>query len=463
MTKRTFWGTVKEKFSSNNETQASEATNLHDRLNNIQGSGWGSTFIKNMFGERILTPHEEMETARKIYFYNSLVEAASDGLRDFAFAGDVWIESDNKSLEIFGANFLRDSGIRENCEQIFSDLINFGNCYLEPVRLDSKQYKQGITHYLHYPYPERVFHDYDKNGNVTGYIVRVPNEQYTGAQQHTIRYVGDQMKSVRGYKASKDEFEHIKRKVGTIPSYGRGQLATIVNDAEVMLEVERSMGVIVRNKAIPRKIITSENLGSREQLKLKSQLNSVKDTENVLLNIPVTVHDLSYAGKELNFTPISDHLKRKLTVHIAPEFLIHGENTNRATSKEQREAFMLRVKSMRSVLKDWIHTQVRKAITGYEGLQGTFEVKFGEFDIGEKTESRQLAVDLWVQGLVTLDEARNMLDLEAPDEEIQGAYKWELDPEPTVQNAIEKTIQGSLEGKKERETTHKDTEDNQAK
>lgn len=426
--------TAASKVLPQGENTTEEEFNLFQQLKDKMAGGWKSQFLTDIYKERILDPHQEMATARKILLYNAWAQAGVRTLVNFLFSGEVYVESENRATQQFLNSYLEDSNLEELTPQIFEDLIAFGNFYAEPisVKLSRGIYRgESIMHYEHVPHPERIYHVYNRSGDVQHYILETPQQQRVpGANQHYISYNGQEKRSVYGVKIEKSDLVHCKMGISQIPSYGRGLLATVINDHEVLLEIERAMAIIARYKAVPKKLISVKNddAGQATQA-LIDKMNNLGDDENPITNAETDVQDLSYAGKDVNFAPITDYLKRKHTVAIAPEFLIHGEDTNRATSKEQREAFLLQAKSIREPARKFIRGELKRALRAYPELNAPFTVNFGDFDVGEETETREFALKAYQMGLLKLGDAQEMLGLER-DEELGDAYQFELMGQP---------------------------------
>jgi len=399
-----------------------ESTNLLHELNKRKFGSWKSKFISDIYQERIMYPHEEMEASKKAFMYNAFIQAAVNSLRDFITGGELKASSEHKPTEDWINEQLRKTGLGVILQtRLASDITVYGNFYVER-HFNGK----NLVAYSYVSVPEKIYHDLDNKGMLKRYIQELPAEQLRGTNFVTIQYYGDRRRTVKGIEIAKNKLSHIKMGVSNIECYGRGPVASVVNDFEILVEVERAMAVIARYKAIPKKLLMLQNAnGPKDAQFLANQLSNVGDDENPISPFEIQIGDLSYSGKDLNVQPIVDYLKRKMTVALAPSFMIHGEETRYANSKEQRISFELRINTIRSVLSQQIKKEIRLIAKSYNKQLREFEVEFGTYDIGQKDEDRLAAVNLFNAGVITLNEARELLDLEE-DKENGEFYSFEL-------------------------------------
>lgn len=412
---------VKEKLGL-----AQEETNLFDMIRQGGFGGWQSQFIRDIYHERVMYPHEEMKAAQKIYLYNGHLQAAVNTYCNFLTGGEGQYVSKNPRLQVFLNRWYRDCNLKALTQYIFQDTVKLGNWYAERFEKDGK-----VVWYEYIPTPERMYHALDDQGMIEFFVLELPPEQLRDGEFVTIKYYGDNRKAIRGIKLERSKIAYVKMGVNTIPSYGRGKLAGIVNDGKVILEVERAMAVTARYKSIPKKHINFPGAAPKQVENWQLQFNQLEDYENPMTNAPagMTINDMSYNGKELNFQPMLDYLKRKMTVAVCAEYLIHGEDTNRSTSREQKVGMMLNAKSEREPVKLFLINEARRAIAqlivANPELNGEFDFEFGSFDTGEEDEKKKLALDQFQKGAITHGELREILGYE-PDHSIADFYSFDL-------------------------------------
>lgn len=426
-----FWQKpVKQVVEQSKTNKTKENLTIRDLLNGTV-SGWRSKFLTNIYKDTTMYPHEEMLRATKSYRTNSLIYAAANTMRDFIVGGDYKITADDKNSQDFLNNFFEQSNLKNYVPDIVLDLINAGNSYLERINSSLKTLPYV---YSYIPTPERMYIDYDfDKDRIKRYVQEIPAETIPNPQikQITINYFGNNKKSIKGIEIPTNKIWHFKMGISTIPIYGRGAVCVVSNDVEVVKEIERAMAVISRYKAIPKKIISLQDDNPRVVDKFKEQINRLEDQENPITNVPVDIKDLTDTNGTITFQPILDYLKRKLTIALAPEYIIHGEDTNRATSKEQRIGFLLRIKSIRDQISTIIEEEFKRVLQMYGYSTDGVKFEFGSFDIGEAQENQNSALQGWNSGLLTLKEARTLYGIEQPTDYDQY-FKWELISTPST-------------------------------
>jgi hypothetical protein len=377
-----------------------------------------------------------MEIARKAFLYNAHVHAGATALSYFLLGGELKVSSKNKLTETYLNEVLRTTGLKSiTMQYLFNDVITTGNFYSE------KMYEGGeIVAYDYIPDSDRMYHDLDDKGMIKSYLQRLPDEQLTGVQYKTIKYYGDRRKAIKGIEIAKNKVFHCKLGCATIPSYGRGLVCCIINDIQIILEVERAIAVIAKYKAIPKKLMQLiKSNGPRDVEEIANALNNVGDDENPIIPFEMKVDDLSYNGKELNFEPILNYLKKKLTVALAPSFLIHGDETTYAVSKEQRVALELKVNAIRAVVSEQLKRELRLIAKSANKSVSDFEIEYGTYDLGQDDEARKSAIEGWNAGIITLNEAREIIGYDE-DADNGEFYSFELKPNATEQTAPGETV-----------------------
>jgi hypothetical protein len=413
---------IKEQVATENITTSA------DWIRNLTRGAIGSfssKFVSDIYKERILFPHEEMNITQKAYAYNSYIASAVKTRANFMTGGMIWVSSDDKGTEEFLNKLIDETSFNRLVEFLGVDLVKAGNFYAERIFDGGK-----IVHYSYFPHPERMYIELDEKGLVKGYLQEVP-EYVSGQNIQTINYYGNRQKSVRGIKIDKNKIFHSRIGVAEIPQYGRGYVACVVNDVKVLLEIERAIAIIARYKAIPKKLFQLD----REQPSMEdgkvaefyaNQLSNMSDLENPFIPEKLKVDDLSYSGKDVNFEPFVNYLKKKITVALAPSFIMHGDETNYAVSDGQLEAFILTVQAERETLSHQIKKELKFLAKTYGKTNlKDFEVKFGEFDLGQTKSKIENNERLFRTNLITLNEARENLGYHE-DKELGDSYFSEI-------------------------------------
>lgn len=387
--------------------------------------GFASKFVTDIYRERILFPHDEMQTAQKAYKYNSYINSAVRTRANFMLGGEISVRSDNPDTEDWLNNMINETGLSRYPQFIGVDATNTGNWYAERIREGKK-----IVYYDYMSHPERMYINVDDKGLVKDYFQEVP-ERWQGTQFKSIKYYGDRRKAIKGIPLPRDKVFHLKLGVAEIPVYGRGPVCCLTNDVEILLAVERSMAVIAHYKGIPKKLIQlkRENQDVADAVKAAelyaNMISNLADEENPVLPEEIKVDDLSYAGKDMNFVPFIDYLKKKITVALAPSFIVHGEETNYAVSRDQKEAWIKEIEAERSLMGMQIKKELKLLADSHGKRVADFEVVFGKFDLGQTEEKIEYASKAFAANLITLNEAREIMGYEE-DNELGDSYSNEL-------------------------------------
>lgn len=399
-------------------TQKEEFANSQDFLRSLLAGnvrGFKNKFVSDIYKERVLFPHEEMEIARKAFRYNSYVASAVRTRGNFMTGGRIEVVSDDEAWADKVNSLLKKTRLSTYPQFVGVDLVNVGNFYCERIYEGGK-----IVGYEYIAHPERMYMNLDEYGLIKGYFQEIPEVSTGGNNFKTLRYYGDRRKTIKGIEIDKNKIFHMKIGAAEIPQYGRGFVACVINDVEILLEIERSIAIISRYKAIPKKLISlnrgEDPSGGKAAEWYANQLNNLSDDEIAVLPEEINATDLSYSGKELNFAPIVDYLKKKITVALAPSFIMHGEETNYAVSRDQKEAFILQVNAERETVENQLKKEVSLLVGSYGMKVPEFRIQFGEFDLGQTQDRLEYARGAFSSNLITLNEARELIGFPEDDE-----------------------------------------------
>ena len=395
-----------------------ESTNLNTLLN----TSIESKFARDIFTRQLRSIHQEKELCKQYYRENSLVHTSIETMSDLIKGDSFIIDTDKRTIKDFiEKNIFYIKGFVEALDVAVREALITGDGYIEKV----KDNKGRVIKYLPIPNSEDIYIDYDYNKDkVIRYIQRVltrgiKKNLVKNAKTFTI-YTLHGAVSVYGIEIPADKLIHIKYGVNSWGVYGRSDIASVLDDLRILETIERSIAVISKYRAIPKKALYIEKREgepplSKEEAELISRtLMNLKDYENPVINRKLGTIDLSFGGSEINLASYIDYLKRKITVCMAPEFLIHGEDVNRATSREQKQTYFLRIASKRYPIEKTITEELKRDINsiGNPELIGDFSFRFGEFDIMLPEEREELIIKKWQAGLITLAEARKELGLD---------------------------------------------------
>ena len=440
-------------------------TNLYDKLRNAFGSS-DSKFAKDIFTLKKKDMHQEFREAKLAYFNNALVHAAVDKKVNIILGDNREIETLNKVMKKFLEDqYMPKKGFDESVVSAVTDAIATGNGYIEKALDGSGK----VVRYIPFFNAEDMYilYDFEKDV-VTGYVQRLltgersKGKQDKNAKNHTV-WTPEGFITVYGKFIPKKNIIHLKYKNNVFGVYGRSDVCATLNAIEILEVIERAIAVIAKYKAVPKKALVRKadehnDLPSDPEMKeISKKLKQMSDFENPILPGLWEVLDLSDGGKDIRLEGYIDYLKRSITISMAPEFLIHGESTNRATSKEQKQLYFIEIEADRKpfelILTKELKTQMEK--TGRKALQGEFTYRFGNFDILLTEEKENITLTRWNDGLLTLNETRKILGL--PPVEDVDVFKWETQQAPAgpgfeklnlPKNENKKKSPGTIEKKK---------------
>lgn len=364
--------------------------------------GYGSFAFKyDIYGDTKLTPHEEMKAIINAYYYNSLINASINTLNKFMIKDGLTVEANDEIVQASIENFIRQSRIDEDLSIATNNFLLTGNTYYEII---------GGKFFV-VPDSSRVYIDFDENLNPIKYIWELPrNAGVEGAKQYQISYYGkNNWGKYPVYGVELKNVLHIKTGFNKIPIYGRSFIASTLNDVSILYEIEKSIGILAKNRAVPKILFILKNASEMKVTQVADYLNSLNDDENAVLSLgeDFEMKDFSFSGKDINMDYMINHIRRKIISGLAPEFLLGlGSEVNRATAKEELTAFILRVSSLRSEFLKPIKSYIAKQLNISEGA---FDLKFGNFEFKDEAQEKAYYLNLYNSGVITKNELREQL------------------------------------------------------
>jgi len=426
---------------------AKENITLFQRLEGEIAGSTSSKFSKDIFTNKFRTIHEEFRESKKAYLYDSLIFASAKTMVDLIKGDGYEIETNNEILRKFIEDYVERTGLVQAYEAALEDYVSVGNGYIEIVR-DSEG---NVIKYLAFTNGEDIYIDYDYRRNqVRRYIQRVLTGQQTqikSAKNYVLNTPQGPIQ-VYGVEIPKENLLHFKNGNNVFGAYGKSPVSSILNDLEILRTIERSIAVISKYKAIPKKILTKKidaangerPMAQQELQALAKEMSAAADYDNLIMNGDWQTVDLSDGGKDINMEGYIEYLKRKVTIPLAPEFLIHSQDVNRATSKEAKQTYFLRIQTARAdpemKLTALLKSVLLKFMRENPQLTGTFEFKFGTYDIILPEEKEVAIQSRWNNGIITLNEARQELGL--PEIEGTEVFNWEVAQQQSAGPSFEK-------------------------
>ncbi len=335
-------------------------------------AGGFRTFSRDIFNQRLLTPHVEMEAVSDAMDNNTFFESATETSTNFIMGEYFEFSSEDKfskkMVEEYWNSLQGDLAFRN----AIKSTIALGNGYIEKDFYDLNMTGGLLVPSQVYAVADasQIYINSDEYGNplkkkVIGlshqgakevdnneefYIQKIFRTfKHPGAKDYKLSYYGSgsqtysgQIMTIFGVPIDKRKITHFKLNVGRTGLYGRSQLASAINDHEMLFEIERALAVIAKYKAVPRKFIQygNENLPATDDEldDLVVYLESLDKEDDVILNKPIAATDMSYAGKDIKLDYAIQHIKRKMIAGISLDFLSGmGQDVNRACYTEDTE------------------------------------------------------------------------------------------------------------------------------
>lgn len=414
-------------------------SNVHRMAERKSVVGAFNVFDTDIYRDKFYTPHEEMSQCVEMYNRNSYAQSAINTMKDFIKGGDIVVKSLDENSRIQGQAYIDELNVDVWIDEIIENTIKTGNGYLE-IDFSDQEWKEP---WKCYPIADssRIYINCDEFGlpkktesikidpitkepiQITHrneeeyYVQRIDaGERIKKAKWYDMSYsVGYQFKKFRiyGIPINKRKIIHFKLNMGDTGIYGRSYMASALDDYESMKQIERSIAIIAKYKAVPRDIITygdDVNPATNDELdEFIIYLESLEKDESAIVNKPIKRESLAYAGQDINLDYMINHISRKIIAGIAPDFLLGvGDQAQKASAQIRLISYILAIYSKRKLFLKPIETHILKPFLKKNGLQKAW-LEFGELDFETNSEKVNRVGALWVQNLITFNRAHTML------------------------------------------------------
>jgi SPP1 gp7 family putative phage head morphogenesis protein len=411
----------------------------------------------SVFKDKVYSPHQISEELERAYATEPIFRSAIDTVTDFVYGGDIIFKSDDKMTEVRGNALIKEWGLNEWIPQGIRSTIKTGNGYVEidfnpitglpqkfyPLAMSSRMYINCNEYGEPLLVNKVVFDEQTKSytqkqvpNDEEYYIQQLdPNMPHKDAKWYNLTYnYGSKFFAFRvyGIPIHKEKIIHFKMNLGTSGIYGTTHFESGIDDRQILRDMERSIAVISRYKAVPRKILQygdKDNPATGEEIDdFIVYLESLEKDEDPIVNKPVKIDDLSYSGKDINLGYMLEHIRKKLISGVVPDFLTgFGNDVNRSTAQVQLIAFVLSIYAKRKSFLYTLEEKLIKPWLEHEGLQEG-HLEFNELDFETKQEKTQRVMQLWSGNMITLNRALDMLGENKIGDEGENYYtKWQND------------------------------------
>ena len=424
-----WFSTEKKSNSDSVETKENTQSSLLNKLRMGRFSLFPSRFVVDVFQDEVLTPHVEMSYAKKIFFYNGFVAKAVNHVSLKSSGWSIGVESKNAATKKYLERVFESSNLRDSRQDVFKDLMVYGASYFRKISIKPQGGEDGKGDFIFYKrisMPERMYKDLDRQGNVKRYIYHTDNKN---DDNFTINYYANQRKTIRGVEIKPEDVLEFKIGEGTIPAYGRGGLASAVNDAKTLFEIEKDVATNARYKSIQRHIFNFKEASSKkEQDALSNQLSGALERQNILMNRPdLEVKELGFSQREPPWKDFLSYFKSKILAPIAAQYTGEGESIKYSVAGEQGDDEDLAVKALRDIYAVVVERELKKALARHSDLFSDFKIDFSDLDVEGEAKRREEARNLWNDNVITLNEYRKMLELDLVEGEEGELRKVDLE------------------------------------
>ena len=398
-----------------------------------------NAFETDIYRDKYWTPHEEMARCIEMYNSNSFAQSALNTLVDFIKGGNVKVKSDDKTTQIKAQAFMDALKLNDWIDEVIENTIKTGNGYLE-VDFSDAEWKQP-----HKCYPiadsSRIYINCDEHGDpkkISGWEIdnftkepkkfeRLNEEEYfvqridsgfhhNNAKWYNMSYhVGFQFKQFKiyGIPVNKRKILPFKLNIGDTGIYGRSYLASALDDWEILKQIERSIAIIAKYKAVPRDIITygdKDNPATDDELdEFVVYMESLEKDESAIINKPVKRETLAYAGQDINLDYMIQHTKQKIIAGIAPDFTTGlGDQAGKASAQITLISYILAIYTKRRLFLKPIERALLEPFLKQNGLSKAW-LEFGELDFETDSERVNRIGAMWTQNILTFNETRTKL------------------------------------------------------
>lgn len=417
---------------------SSNKTRLKERKSIV---GAFSSFEKDIFRDKYWAPHEEMAECYRMYKGNSLAQSAINTMKDFIKGGDLVVKSKHERSRLLAQSYIEGLEMDEWVDDIIENCIKSGNAYLE-IDYGDAEWKTPLKCY---PIADssRIYINCNEFGRPQEKEV-IQNNPLTGEPEKLIEpnyeeffvqridagwrnprakwydmsyYMGTMFKKFRiyGIPLDKRKILHFRLNLSDNAIYGRSYLASALDDYETLRQLERSIAIIAKYKAVPRDIIMygdKDNPATDDELdEFVIYLESLEKDESAVVNKPIKREMMAYAGQDINLDYMLNHIKKKIIAGIAPDFMMGvGDDISKATAQISLISYILSVYSKRKLFlkpleKHFLDPYIKKM-----GLEDCW-LEFGELDFETKSEKVNRVGALWTQNLLTFNEARHLVGM----------------------------------------------------
>jgi hypothetical protein len=364
----------------------------------LKGSGAGFvTPPYTAYWERLwgTVPIEDLPKYKDLYTFTPYIKASIDVTVNLAISNGFELEGGEDQVREWLSNWLDEQNILETLRIIATDMLVFGNAYLEMCRNE----ETGKIEWLKALDPVHMRVRRDAYGQVLGYI---------------------QLLTFPPVVFASDEICHFKwgaKSWWYESAYGTSLLRPLLKIQALIDQLEDDMAVIVHTYAKPMLVVkagTPERPWTDAQLQqLVEAFRDRKPATDVFVRGDVEVDVVPSLTKDVNVTFWLDYLlrQREAVLGVPKIFLGYSEGTNRATAEIIMQEYVTRLRMMQEIIGDTLETVLFKQLIRDEFGEGVEIPKVKWKPIWEPSiqDKAKYLGDLVDKGIILPKEARTQL------------------------------------------------------
>jgi len=397
------------------------------------------SFPTNIFRDEKRTPHYEMHRSLELFEMRPMINSAVKQLARFIIGGTISAKSaDQRSHDFLNAWIKQRENLQNEVSNMCVSALCTNNVFAERSWKEMVNHQWVLDNVFNINDVSRVYYNLDAQSkeNQTAeermdsyWLYEVPIEirqaPFGGVNLRPkfwkVNYVYASYlyaKMIWAVGIHQSKIDHCKFGWSRDGIYGRGFLASCIDDGEILTEILKNFATIARYRAIGRKIISIgdvENVaGTEDILKIRDDLNSLPENEHLIINKPFKSEPLSYTNENDPMQNQVDFLRKDISSGLVPNYLTPwNSEVNRATAMEAKIPFELEINSFRQEMMEFLNRLIIKELRKvYTWLADDATFTCGVIDFETKDEKVRYGNTLFTANIITLNEFRKLVGYE---------------------------------------------------
>ena len=389
----------------------------------------------------VRTPHDEMKQAYRMMNNRPLVNSAMSQFTRFVIGTGICFKSPtSESSQEFANKWIEQrTHLRRDTFNGGKLGVGLGNCFFEVCMEQGANGQPWFDNVYVIDDPSRVYENINRTSDEEYWIYEVPTElkyfNHRGTnykpRYFKINYVAGShigRKVVYGIPLHKDKLKHFKFGLSKDGIYGRGFLASALDDDEVVNQIINSTAKIAKYKSIGTKLVSffSEEGDVRPEdiEKFEENMESRRYEDLILTNKKHQITPLSHVGEYDSMLSELDFFRKEIQSGIVPSFLTPwGGDTKFTNAGEIKIPFQLEISSVQQEYIDFLNELITKPLIAQHGLAEDLTIHLEVVDLETKSEKMVYMLPLFLNNSITLNELRKVAGFELVEEGDKFLYQ----------------------------------------